>query len=157
NFPIMIGAYLDSFDPNNNFCLNYLGDPGLSPSPSNSFSVNVPDGHTLLLDVQEIGPGLAGCSGYSGQVSGFLDNAPANGACPACVLSTTVSTSQLWPANHNLINVGLAASTTGICPASRQVTVYSDEDDVDAQTIGNMSPDAKNIALGTLRLRSERR
>jgi len=37
------------------------------------------------------------------------------------------------------------------------VTVYSDEDDVDPQTIGDMSPDAKDIALGTLRLRSERR
>ena len=29
--------------------------------------------------------------------------------------------------------------------------------DVDPQTIGDMSPDAKNIALGSLRLRSERR
>jgi len=53
--------------------------------------------------------------------------------------------------------VGLAASNTGICPANRTVNVYSDEDDVDPQTSGDMSPDAKNIALGTLRLRAERR
>jgi len=36
------------------------------------------------------------------------------------------------------------------------VAVYSDEDDVDPATSGDQSPDAKNIALGTLRLRSER-
>ena len=154
--PIMAGAYLDSFDPSN-LCTNYLGDPGGSPAPSNSFSVNVPAGHTLILNVHEISAGLQGCSSYSGQVSGFFDNTPGNGACPACVLTTSVSTSQLWPPSHSLINVGLAASTTGICPASRDVTVYSDEDDVDPQTVGDMSPDAKNIALGTLRLRAERR
>jgi hypothetical protein len=153
---IMTGAYLDSFDPTN-LCTNYLGDSGGSPSPNASYSVNVPAGHTLVVNVHEINAGLAGCTGYSGQVSGFFDTTPGSGACPACVLSTSVTTSQLWPPSHNLINVGLAASTTGICPANRQVTVYSDEDDVDAQTVGDMSPDAKNIALGTLRLRSERR
>src|SRR4029077_15897626 len=58
--------------------------------------------------------------------------------------------------NHNLVNVGLATSATGICPANRQVTVYSDEDDLSAGTVGDMSPDAKNIGLGTLRLRAER-
>lgn len=154
--PIMAGAYLDSFDPSN-LCANYLGDMGGSPSPSGSFSVNVPPGHTMVLNVHEINAGLNGCSSYSGQVSGFFDDTPSNGACPACVLTTSVTTSQLWPANHNLINVGLSASTTGICPASRNVTVYSDEDDVDPQTVGDMSPDAKNVALGTLRLRAERR
>ena len=154
--PIMAAGYLDSFDPNN-LCTNYLGDPGGSPNPSNSFSVNVPAGHNLILNVHEINPGLAGCSSYSGQVSGFFDDTPANGACPACKLNTTTSISSLLPPSHNLINVGLAASPTGICPASRQVSVYSDEDDVDPQTIGDMSPDAKNIALSTLRLRAERR
>ena len=154
--PIMAGAYLDAFDPSN-LCTNYLGDPGGSPSPNASFSVNVPAGHDLVLNVHEINPGLAGCSSYSGTVSGFFDNTPANGACPACALTTSVTTSQLWPPNHNLINVGLAASNTGICPANRTVNVFSDEDDVDPQTSGDMSPDAKNIALGTLRLRAERR
>ncbi|MFY9552105.1 MAG: carboxypeptidase-like regulatory domain-containing protein, partial [Thermoanaerobaculia bacterium] len=154
--PIMAAGYLDSFNPAN-LCANYLGDPGGSPNPTNSFQVNVPAGHSLVLNVHEINPGLNGCSAYSGTVSGFFDDTPANGACPACVLSSTVTTSQLWPPNHNLINVGLAATSTGICPANRQVIVYSDEDDVDPQTSGDMSPDAKNVALGTLRLRSERR
>jgi hypothetical protein len=153
--PIMAGGYLDSFDPSN-LCLNYLGDPGGSPGPSNSFSVNVPAGHNLVLNVHEINAGLAGCSAFSGQVSGFIDDAPASGACPACTLTTTVATSTLWPPNHSLINVGLAATSTGVCPGNRVVTVYSDEDDVNASTSGNQSPDAKNIALGTLRLRAER-
>jgi hypothetical protein len=39
---------------------------------------------------------------------------------------------------------------------SVQVIVYSDEPDLDIPGSGNFSPDAKNIALGTLRLRSER-
>jgi hypothetical protein len=154
-FPIMAGAYLDTFDPNN-LCTNYLGDPGGSPAPSNSFSVTVPAGHTMLLNIHEINPGLVGCSGYFGTVTGFLDNTADGGACPACELTTPVATSTLWPPNHNLINVGLSATSTGICPGNRQVTVFSDEPDVDPLTDGDMSPDAKNIALGTLRLRSER-
>lgn len=36
------------------------------------------------------------------------------------------------------------------------VTVYSDEPDLDVQGSGNFSPDAKNIGIGTLRLRAER-
>jgi hypothetical protein len=57
------------------------------------------------------------------------------------------------------VNVGLAASTTGDCPGTRtiEVQVFSDEDDVDPQTIDDMPPDAKDIAVGTLRLRAERR
>jgi len=41
-------------------------------------------------------------------------------------------------------------------PNGTGVTVYSDEPDLDILGSGNFSPDAKNIALGTLRLRSER-
>jgi hypothetical protein len=95
-------------------------------------------------------------SNYSATISGFFDDTPANGACPACMLTPTVTQSSFWPPSLRLINDGLAASSTGICPANRQVTVYSDEDDVSPGTVGDQSPDAKNIALGTLRLRAER-
>ena len=58
-----------------------------------------------------------------------------------------------------LVNVGLAATATGDCPGGQTITVqvFSDEDDVDALTIDDMSPDAKDIAVSTLRLRAERR
>lgn len=71
----------------------------------------------------------------------------------------TVATSSLSPANHDLINVGLAGGVFGDnCPgATRQVLVFGDEDDEMATGDGNFSPDARNIGIGTLRLRAERR
>jgi hypothetical protein len=106
-----------------------------------------------VLVVHEVA--TTGCASYTGTISGLFSDTDGGGECPA--LTSSVSTSSLWPANHNLINVGLAATATGDCPGPRttEVQVFSDEDDVDPTTIGDMSPDAKNIAVGTLRLRSE--
>jgi len=70
--------------------------------------------------------------------------------------------------NHNLFNVGLSAGAQDECEGTLPVSVqvYSDEDDQDpaADNPGQdanhiprpFSPDAKNIGLGSLRLRSER-
>jgi hypothetical protein len=57
-----------------------------------------------------------------------------------------------------LINVGLSASATDNCPGPIALTikVYGDEDDEVPTGDGTFSPDAKNIAAGTLRLRAER-
>lgn len=73
-------------------------------------------------------------------------------------LTCSVTTTSLWPPNHNLVNVGLAGSATDNCSpgATINVAVYSDEDDELESGDGNHSPDAKDIALGTLRLRRER-
>ncbi|MBI3910542.1 MAG: hypothetical protein HY320_06350 [Armatimonadetes bacterium] len=68
----------------------------------------------------------------------------------ACSLRKAV----LWPPNHNLVNVGLGVSAT---PGTIiGVRVFGDEDDADSTDGGNHSPDAKNIAPGTLWLRAER-
>jgi hypothetical protein len=154
-------AYLGSYVPTpaSQECTNYLGDIGASPTngQTGSYSFNVPGGGTFVVVVNAVNTPTSACSSYSATISGFPDDTGDGGPCPPCVLAASVTTSSLSPPNHALINVGLAASSTGICPANRQVTVYSDEDDVDPQTIGDMSPDAKNIALGSLRLRSERR
>ena len=76
----------------------------------------------------------------------------------APVVTCNVSTTTLWPANHDLINVGLSASATDNCPGTViSVAVFGDEDDETPTGDGMFSPDAKNIDLGTLRLRSERK
>jgi hypothetical protein len=74
---------------------------------------------------------------------------------PAVTCNTLVTT--MWPPNHcPLINVGLSVTTTDNCPGSvTSISVYSDEDDV-TNGGGENSPDALNIADGTLRLRPER-
>jgi len=78
-------------------------------------------------------------------------------ATPPTVTSS-VTEASLWPSNHNLINVGLAVSRTDNCTPNStvQVLVYSDEDDDEETGDGNHSPDAKDLAPGSLRLRSER-
>ncbi len=63
----------------------------------------------------------------------------------------------LWPPNHDLVNVGLsvtASDNDGMVPTIA-VAVFSDEDD-HLPAGGGMSPDAKDIAPTTLRLRAER-
>jgi hypothetical protein len=73
------------------------------------------------------------------------------------VLNTSVGVGSLWPPNHDLVNVGLSVSASDNSgdPVAVQVAVFSDEDDVTSAG-GEMSPDAKNIAPTTLRLRAER-
>ena len=74
------------------------------------------------------------------------------------VVTCDVSTTTLWPPNHNLINVGLSASADDNCPGTViTVEVFGDEDDLEETGDGNFSPDAKDIAPVTLRLRSERK
>jgi hypothetical protein len=81
---------------------------------------------------------------------------------PPPVVTATVALGQLPQNNHDLRNVGLAATATdGACPAPTTfaVQVFSDEDDVMPTNSGGtsqFSPDAKDIAVGTLRLRQER-
>ena len=72
-------------------------------------------------------------------------------------LTASVAESALWSPNHELINVGLSTSASDNSggAVTINVAVFSDEDDL-APDSGNFSPDARNIAPGTLRLRSER-
>jgi len=69
-----------------------------------------------------------------------------------------VSTSMLWPPNHDMVNVGLSASASSACDANPAlgVKVYSNESETADTGDGPFSPDAKDIAPGTLELRSER-
>jgi len=76
------------------------------------------------------------------------------------VVSTSVAQNMLTLNNHDLVNVGLSATATySACPAATGFTVqvFGNEDD-ETPTAKNevYSPDAANIALGSLRLRAER-
>jgi hypothetical protein len=72
-------------------------------------------------------------------------------------VNSSVATASLWPPNHDLVNVGLAVTATDNCPGTiaLAVAVFSNESE-DAAGDCYFSPDAKDLAPGTLRLRSER-
>ncbi len=89
---IITAAYLGSFSPTN-LCTNYLGDPGGSPSPTNSFQVNVPANGILVVNVHEITAG-GGCSDYSVSVSGLVCDTAGNGACGACQITCPANVTQ---------------------------------------------------------------
>jgi hypothetical protein len=76
----------------------------------------------------------------------------------APILSSFVSVSSLWPVSHNLVKVGLGVyvSDSNDPNPTIVVKVYSDEEDDVETGDGNYSPDAKDMAAGTLRLRAER-
>ncbi len=108
-----------------------------------------------------------GGSGASTQVT-VVASAPGNtsvtdtltvsASSPTVNVSAQVGTSLLWPPNHDLVNVGFAATAHSACDAHPGigVLVYSNESDTADTGTGNFSPDAANVAPGTLRLREER-
>ena len=111
-------------------------------------------------------PGFTGIDTFDYHVN---DGAAADGDSNTATVTINVNDTQapsvtcsvtkalLWPPNSDLANVGLsvtAADNDGDDPAV-SIDVFSDEDD--AEQAGGMSPDAKDVAAGTLRLRAERR
>ncbi len=76
----------------------------------------------------------------------------------APVITTNIAVSSIGPPfDHTLVNVGLSGSATANCSnvGPVQVAVFSNEDE-ESSDDGNFSPDARDIALGTLQLRRER-
>ncbi len=102
--------------------------------------------HTVKVTVSD-GQDAASCT----TVVTIVDTTP-----PAVTCS--VGTSALWPPNHDLVGVGLQATAIDVCdgPLPVAVAVSSDEDDRASGGGESFSPDAKDVAPGTLRLRSER-
>jgi hypothetical protein len=88
-------------------------------------------------------------------VSGInIDKTPPTVTCSVAIPSLTSP----WPPNHNLVTVGLRAFANDAIqgPVPVTVSVFGNEDDQESTGDGNYSPDAKDIADGTLRLRTER-
>jgi len=73
------------------------------------------------------------------------------------VVSCSVIQSVLNQTNHDLVDVGLTGSGQDQCEGTLSVTVnvFADEDE-QSTADGTYSPDAKDIGVGTLRLRAER-
>jgi len=75
----------------------------------------------------------------------------------APVLTSSVALTSFSQTNSDLINVGLSATANE--PATFNVQVFGDENDetpTSTTPVTVHSPDAKDIAIGTLRLRAER-
>lgn len=108
-------------------------------------------------------PGYAGSDSFTYRVNdGTVSSAPVtvnitvNDTQPPAI-TASLGTTQLWPPNHDLVNVGLSAGATdnGGGAVTISYKVFSDEDDL-TPADGEMSPDAKDVAPSTLRLRAER-
>jgi len=117
-------------------------------------SCSAPNGTVInnTASVSAVSPTDNNTGNNSASTSFTVDN-------PAPVVTASVTLSQLPQNNHELINVGLSAlASDGNCPSGTlTVQVFGDEDD-ETLTKQNeqFSPDAKDIAVSTLRLRSER-
>ena len=102
----------------------------------------------IVVNVQDASGNPASCA----TTFTIIDTTP-----PVVVSSVTIAT--LWPPNHYLRNVGLAASATDNCTANPIIAVtgiFSTEPDQGPDADFNFSPDARDIGIATLRLRSER-
>ncbi|HKP11705.1 MAG TPA: carboxypeptidase regulatory-like domain-containing protein, partial [Blastocatellia bacterium] len=111
---IITAAYLGSFNPAN-LCTNYLGDPGASPAPTNSFQVSLPANGVLVVNVQEITAG-GGCSGYTVSIDGLICDTAGNGACGACTITCPANITQANDPNQCGAVVNYSApTTTGTC------------------------------------------
>jgi len=127
-----------------------------------------PDGDALTLAQDPAGPYSLGNTSVTLTVT---DPFQASSSCSATVTVQDTAGPTIVPTlatnvlggnrNHALVSVGLGATASDQCssaPTAFQVQVYGDEDDQTAtDSKGTVfSPDARNLAIGTLRLRAER-
>jgi hypothetical protein len=123
-----------------------------------------PDGDPITLVQTPAGPyGL----GTTPVVLTVTDNHGLSSSCTASVIVvdktppyviSSLGQTSIWPPNHDLIDVGLAIQASDNCAAKPivGVSVFSNEPEEANTGDGNFSPDARNVASGTLQLRSER-
>ena len=125
------------------------GGPPTSATPtlSNSYTLGM---HTVQVSVSDGINDPVSCS----TTVKIQDTKP---PVLTCTVTMPVLTNP-FPPNHNLVNVGLNASATDRCASpTATVRVFGDEDDQEATGDGTASPDARDIAPITLRLRDERK
>jgi hypothetical protein len=123
---------------------------------------------TNLSKTQDIAPGTLVGLGTTPIKVTVTDAAFNGGVCSTAFtvidtsgpsLSASVAQPTLWTPSHELVNVGLSIAASDNCDAvaSVQTTVFSNESDQPAgDADASFSPDARNIASGSLRVRAER-
>ena len=125
---LLAAGYLDAFD-GSNLCLNYLGDEGASPAVG-SFSVDLPPGHDLIVAIQQASAGVFCTTGYTGTVTGFIDNTDAGGdTTPPTITGASATPSSLWPPNNKMVDVTINYSSADGCggPVGCSLSVSSNE------------------------------
>jgi hypothetical protein len=147
-------------------------DPNVSISPETG---TIPAGfgpRTVPVAIASLTPGV-GCSGSTTVTLTVDDGRCGVSTCQATVVfrdsePPSVSCSvdlrlldRLWPPDHDLANVGLNIVATDNCDLQGSLTtvvsVFADEEDEEPTGDGTHSPDARDVASGTMRLRAERR
>ncbi|HNG34307.1 MAG TPA: putative Ig domain-containing protein, partial [Blastocatellia bacterium] len=104
---LFAAAYLGSFDQNN-VCLNYLADPGLSPGAVPAiFSFTVPAGANFTVVVSEVNSGVSANCNYTMNLTGLccVGNAAACPTVSQLAPATGVPGSNLMITGSNLANV----------------------------------------------------
>lgn len=117
-------TYLGSFNPAN-IAENFLGDPG-STATTQTWSVNVPAGQTVVLVVHEV-TANAGCGSYNFTISGLPTDG--GGACPvpiAVAAGSTIATESCPPSNNAVdpgerVTVNLKVMNIGGVPTTNLV------------------------------------
>jgi predicted extracellular nuclease len=74
---------------------------------------------------------------------------------PPVLTGATASTTQLWPPNHKMVDVGISYSASDACGAQVRLTVSSNEPVAGAGG-GDMAPDWEIVNPHLVRLRAER-
>jgi uncharacterized repeat protein (TIGR01451 family) len=125
--------------------------PGVTVTSSHASGSTFPVGTTIVNVIAKDAAGNQSACSFSVTVKDTQ----------APILTSSVPLS-VWssPYEHIMVSAGLSANVTDNCAGNlpTQVSVYGDEDDLSTTGgDGNHSPDAKDIALDTLRLRRERK
>ena len=95
-----------------------------------SFQVDVPAGHNLILSLQQVSDGVFCPAGYSGTVTGFIDNTDAGGDTqPPTISNASAVPSSLWPPNNKMVPVTINYTSGDNCggPVGCTLTVTSNE------------------------------
>jgi hypothetical protein len=101
-----------------NICNNYLGDAGSSVGsglPSITFSFNVPALSDFVIVANTVD--TAGCTQFSGTVSGLIDNTAGPGPCPTC---TPPATPAITPGGTTTFCAGGSVTLTSSAASGNQ-------------------------------------